>query len=120
MAVILLFAALILQGIFIALRSPDYFGTLLGIGIISQIAWQVFWHIGVNTALLPNTGIGLPFFSYGGTSLLILLGEMGVLLSISRAGNAREAARRKQEHAETEKVLGQRRVYRKSAAGHHA
>lgn len=119
-AVILLFAALILQGIFIALRSPDYFGTLLGIGIISQIAWQVFWHIGVNTALLPNTGIGLPFFSYGGTSLLILLGEMGVLLSISRAGNAREAARRKQERAETEKVLGQRRVYRKPAAGHHA
>ena len=119
-AVILLFAALILQGIFIALRSPDYFGTLLGIGIISQIAWQVFWHIGVNTALLPNTGIGLPFFSYGGTSLLILLGEMGVLLSISRAGNAREAARRKQERAETEKALGQRRVYRKPAAGHQA
>ena len=52
--------------------------------------------------------------------MVILLGEMGVLLSISRAGNAREAARRKQERAETEKVLGQRRVYRKPAAGHHA
>ena len=114
-AVMALFAALILQGIFIALRSPDYFGTLLGIGIVSQIGWQAFWHIGVVTALLPNTGISLPFFSSGGTSLLILLCEMGILLGISRAGNAREDARRRQERAETERRLGARSVYRKRA-----
>ena len=70
---VLLFAALILQGIFIALRAPDYFGTMIGIGITAQVAWQVFCHIGVVTATLPNTGISLPFFSSGGTSLLLLL-----------------------------------------------
>ena len=88
-ALIVLFGALIVQGIAIALNAPDFFGSLLGIGIMAQVAWQVFCHIGVATALLPNTGISLPFFSYGGTSLLILLGEMGIMLSISRAGNGR-------------------------------
>ena len=80
------------MGVMIALRAPDLYGTVLGIGIISQIAWQVFLHIAVGTALIPNTGISLPFFSSGGTSLLLLLSEMGVLLSISRAGNARVTA----------------------------
>ena len=51
---VLLFAALILQGIFIALRAPDYFGTMIGIGITAQVAWQVFCHIGVVTATLPE------------------------------------------------------------------
>ena len=59
-------------------------GTVLGIGIISQIAWQVFLHIAVGTALIPNTGISLPFFSYGGTALMIQLLEMGIVLSVSR------------------------------------
>ena len=113
MALMLLFAALIVQGIFIALRAPDLYGTLLGIGIISQVAWQVFLHIGVGTALLPNTGIGLPFFSYGGTSLLLLLAEMGVLLSISRAGNAREEHLAERRRAQTEEAIHQRR-YRKA------
>ena len=84
LALIVLFGALIVQGIFIALNAPDFFGTLLGIGIMAQVAWQVFCHIGVATALLPNTGISLPFFSYGGTALAILLGEMGIVLSVSR------------------------------------
>lgn len=116
---VLLFAALILQGIFIALRAPDYFGTMIGIGITAQVAWQVFCHIGVVTATLPNTGISLPFFSSGGTSLLLLLCEMGVLLSISRAGNARIAAQRKQNQLQLYARLhsGQgetgRRVYRR-------
>lgn len=116
LALILLFAALIVQGIFIALNAPDFFGTLLGIGITAQVAWQVFCHIGVATALLPNTGISLPFFSSGGTSLLLLLGEMGVLLSISRAGNARMEARKKQHQAEIDRKLGRapsRPVYRR-------
>ena len=77
LALIALFAALLVQGVSIALRAPDLYGTLLGIGIISQVGWQVFLHIGVGTALLPNTGISLPFFSSGGTSLLLLLGEIG-------------------------------------------
>ena len=111
-ALIALFAALVVQGVFIALRAPDLYGTLLGIGIISQVAWQVFLNIGVGTALLPNTGISLPFFSYGGTSLLMLLGEMGILLSISRAGNAREARLAEQHQAETARLL-QRTRYRK-------
>lgn len=116
---VLLFAALILQGIFIALRAPDYFGTMIGIGITAQVAWQVFCHIGVVTATLPNTGISLPFFSSGGTSLLLLLCEMGVLLSISRAGNARIAAQHKQNQQQLYARLhsGQgetgRRVYRR-------
>ena len=111
-ALIALFAALVIQGIFIALRAPDLYGTLLGIGIVSQVAWQVFLHIGVGTALLPNTGISLPFFSYGGTSLLLLLGEMGVLLSISRAGNAREERMAEQHRAETDRMLHRTRYCR--------
>ena len=112
LALIVLFGALIVQGIFIALNAPDFFGTLLGIGIMAQVAWQVFCHIGVATALLPNTGISLPFFSYGGTSLLILLGEMGIMLSISRAGNGRREARRQREQEELEYRL-HRKAYRR-------
>ncbi|WP_370842144.1 FtsW/RodA/SpoVE family cell cycle protein [Gemmiger formicilis] len=99
------FAVLLIMGVMIALRAPDLYGTVLGIGIISQIAWQVFLHIAVGTALIPNTGISLPFFSSGGTSLLLLLSEMGVLLSISRAGNAREQRLAEQHRAETERML---------------
>lgn len=114
---IALFAALIIQGIFIALRCPDYFGTMLGIGIMAQIAWQTFCHIGVVTATLPNTGISLPFFSSGGTSLLILLCEMGVMLSISRAGNARALAQRCREQEELARRMNggtARRTYRRN------
>ena len=114
---IALFAALIIQGIFIALRCPDYFGTMLGIGIMAQIAWQTFCHIGVVTATLPNTGISLPFFSSGGTSLLILLCEMGVMLSISRAGNARALAQRRREQEELARRMNggtARRTYRRN------
>ena len=115
MALIVLFAALLLQGIFIALKSPDLFGTLLGVGIAAQVAWQAFCHIGVATALIPNTGISLPFFSSGGTSLLLLLCEMGVLLSISRAGNARMEAQKRRQQAEIDRRLGRtpRTVYRR-------
>lgn len=114
---IALFATLIIQGIFIALRCPDYFGTMLGIGIMAQIAWQTFCHIGVVTATLPNTGISLPFFSSGGTSLLILLCEMGVMLSISRAGNARALAQRRREQEELARRMNggtARRTYRRN------
>lgn len=116
LALLGLFAVLIVMGLYIALRAPDYFGTMLGIGIVSQVAWQVFCHIGVATALLPNTGISLPFFSSGGTSLLLLLCEMGVLLSIGRAGNAKaqEIQRRRDEEAERRvRSAPPRQVYRR-------
>ena len=108
-----LFAALIIQGVLIALRSPDLFGSMLGIGIISQVAWQVFCNIAVVTNTIPNTGISLPFFSSGGTSLLMLLAEMGILLSISRAGNAKmlETRRQRQEAFARRLNPEPRRVY---------
>lgn len=96
---IVLFALLIVQGIFIALRSPDYFGMMLSLGLVSQIAWQAALHIAVCTNSMFNTGVSLPFFSSGGTSLLVLLCEMGVVLSVSRAGNAKIAAQQRQDKA---------------------
>ena len=82
--IMLLFAALILRGYWIALHARDRFGSLLVVGITTLIAMQTFLNIGVVTGLLPTTGISLPFFSYGGTALMIQLAEMGVVLSVSR------------------------------------
>lgn len=82
--VILLFALLIIRGFYIAMHSKDKFGALLVFGIISQIAIQAILNIGVVTNALPSTGISLPFFSFGGTSLVMLLCEMGVVLSVSK------------------------------------
>ena len=111
--VILLFVLFLVEGFWLAFHAENRYCTLVGIGIMAQIAWQVFCHIGVATALLPNTGISLPFFSYGGTSLLILLGEMGIMLSISRAGNGRREARRQREQEEMENRLRQKSTYRR-------
>lgn len=82
--IMLLFAALILRGYWIALHARDRFGSLLVVGVITLIAMQTFLNIGVVTGLLPTTGISLPFFSYGGTALSIQLAEMGIVLSVSR------------------------------------
>ena len=82
--IIILFAMLVWRGITISLKAKDKFGMLLGIGLIVQVGIQVVLNIAVVTNTIPNTGISLPFFSYGGTSLVILLAEMGVILSISR------------------------------------
>ncbi|MDO4380965.1 MAG: FtsW/RodA/SpoVE family cell cycle protein, partial [Clostridia bacterium] len=82
--VILLFAALICRGFMIATKSKDLFGALLVIGVMMQLGFQVILNIAVVTDTIPNTGIALPFFSYGGTALVILLCEMGVVLSVSR------------------------------------
>jgi len=86
--VIILFAILIWRGILIAMKAPDMFGSLMAVGITSLIAIQVIINIAVVTSSMPVTGMPLPFFSYGGTSLLILLCEVGVLLNISRAANS--------------------------------
>jgi cell division protein FtsW len=82
--IVLLFIALVWRGFMIALHTKERFGTLLVIGIVLQIGLQTALNIGVVTAVLPNTGIPLPFFSYGGTALLILLAEMGIVLAVSR------------------------------------
>jgi len=82
--IICLFAALILRGYWIALRAPDRFSTVLAAGLITLIAVQTVLNLGVVTNLLPSTGIALPFFSYGGTALAVNLGEMGIVLSVSR------------------------------------
>ena len=82
--VLILFALLILRGYWIALHARDRFGALLTVGIITLLAFQVFLNIGVVTNLFPVTGISLPFFSYGGTALMIQLMEMGIILSVSR------------------------------------
>lgn len=84
--VIILFAIFIWRGILIAMKSPDMFGSLVAVGITSMIAIQVIVNIAVVTSSMPATGMPLPFFSYGGTALVILLCQMGVLLNISRAG----------------------------------
>ena len=83
-AIIVLLAALILRGYWIALHARDRFSTVLAAGLITLIAVQTVLNLGVVTNLLPSTGISLPFFSYGGTALAVNLGEMGILLSISR------------------------------------
>lgn len=84
MAIILLFCALVWRGFVIAMRAPDKFGSLLAVGLTFQVGIQAVLNILVVTNTVPNTGISLPFFSYGGTALLILLAEMGIILSISR------------------------------------
>ena len=82
-----IFAALILRGVRIALNAPDVYGTLVATGIVAQLAIQTILNIAVATSSVPNTGVALPFFSYGGTSIMTLLLEMGVLLNISRHSN---------------------------------
>lgn len=82
--VIILFAMLVWRGYHIAMHARDRFGSLLVTGITTQIGLQAFLNIAVVTNLIPNTGISLPFFSYGGTALLIMLAEIGVVLAVSR------------------------------------
>lgn len=82
--VVVLFAILLWKGINIAIHAPDKFSRLTVIGIMGLIAIQVVINIAVVTSSIPATGMPLPFFSYGGTSLVFILAEMGVVLSISR------------------------------------
>lgn len=82
--VLLLFSLLLWRGVRIALGAPDLYGSFLALGIISMIAIQVVINIGVVTGLMPVTGITLPFLSYGGSSLTLMLMAIGVLLNISR------------------------------------
>ncbi len=84
MMVIVLFVLLIWRGFVVAFHSKDKFGSLIVIGVVSRVAIQTILNIGVVTNSIPPTGISLPFFSYGGTALVMLMFEMGLVLSISR------------------------------------
>ena len=86
-AIVILFALLVWRGFNIGMRAADKFGSFLSIGLTFQVGLQAMLNIWVVTNTVPNTGISLPFFSYGGTSLLLLLAEMGIVLSVSRGAN---------------------------------
>lgn len=90
-AIVLLFALLVARGFMIAFRCPDKFGALLAAGCVTHIGLQVLLNIAVVTNTIPNTGISLPFFSYGGTALLMTLGEMGVVLSVSKKSSIKKS-----------------------------
>ena len=82
--IVILFALLVWRGYVIAIRAKDKFGTMLAVGLTTQVGLQALLNIAVVTNTIPNTGISLPFFSYGGTALMMLLAQMGVILSVSR------------------------------------
>ena len=90
--VILAFVLIVFCGIYLAMRAPDSFGLLLGSGIAFMIGLQAFINIGVVTSALPNKGLPLPFISYGGSNLLLMLTSIGVLLSIARQAREPEPA----------------------------
>ena len=85
--IIILFSLLIWRGVYVSIHAKDKFGMMLGLGITFQVGIQAVLNICVVTNTIPNTGISLPFFSYGGTALVMLLAEMGVLLNVSRSSN---------------------------------
>ncbi|MBR6693846.1 MAG: cell division protein FtsW [Clostridia bacterium] len=87
MVIIIIFCALIWRGFIVAMRAKDKFGSLLALGLTFQVGLQVALNILVVTNTIPNTGISLPFFSYGGTALIILLAEMGIVISVSRSSS---------------------------------
>lgn len=82
--ILLLFGLLLYRLMFIARNAPDLYGSLLATGIFAHIALQVVLNISVVTNLIPTTGVTLPFISYGGTSILFLMSEMGIALGVSR------------------------------------
>ncbi len=88
--IIAMFLVFVWRGFIISVNHPNRFCKLMGIGITAQVGWQALLNVAVVTKVIPNTGISLPFFSYGGTSLVMLLAEMGVLLAISRGSTAKK------------------------------
>jgi cell division protein FtsW len=90
LCIIALYLAFIWRGLYIARRAPDTFSAVTASGIVAHVGIQAFLNMMVVTSIIPNTGITLPFFSYGGSSLVILMLEMGVLLSISRYSRIRK------------------------------
>ena len=96
--IVILFALLVLRGYWISMHARDRFGSLLVAGLVTLLGLQVFLNIGVVSNLLPSTGISLPFFSYGGTALLVNLAQMGMILSVSRQNTNQINTKRKIKH----------------------
>ena len=88
MFVVAMYVSMTLLGLAIAVRAPDRFGSMLAAGITAWISLQAFVNIGGVTGLVPITGMTLPFVSYGGSSLIVLMGAVGVLLNIAGRGRA--------------------------------
>ncbi len=107
MVIVVLFLLLILRGYWISMHARDRFGALLVAGMVTLLGLQVFLNIGVVSNLLPSTGISLPFFSYGGTALLVNLAQMGMILSVSRQSTNQLVTKRKIKHS---KLAGGQRV----------
>lgn len=95
MGIIFLFLNWLLRGINIARSAHDDFGKLLGAGIVAWIGYQTLAHIGANIALVPLTGVPMPFFSYGGTALASLFAAIGIMANISKNGRGQGNSRRK-------------------------
>ena len=92
-SIMLMFVLLLWRFIMIANSSDDFYGAMLVVGVISHIAVQVILNIGVVTNMIPNTGVTLPFISYGGSSVFFLLSEIGIVLSVARGMSREELAR---------------------------
>lgn len=88
--VVLAFITIAVSGFVIAFHAPDRFGALLAVGLVAVLSFQAFVNIGVTTSILPNKGITLPFVSYGGSSLVMALFAVGILVNIYRQGQPRE------------------------------
>src|SRR5436309_10991696 len=88
LVVLALFGALIYAGIRIAVRAPDRFGRLLAAGIVGWLGLQTLVNLGAVTGLLPVTGVPLPLVSFGGSSLVVTLAAIGILINVGRAGTA--------------------------------
>ena len=108
--VLALFSAIIYTGIRIALKAPDSFGRLLAAGITAWLGMQALINLGAVTGVLPITGVPLPFLSFGGSSLVVSLGAIGVLLSIGRAGFAPRASMRSDLRADSPDRTGSTRA----------
>lgn len=97
--VLTLLAFIVLKGLYIARKCTDPFGTLIAVGVSSMIAIQTAVNLGGVTGLIPITGVTLPFVSYGGSSLLVLLISMGLLVNVSMFVNYREQYKKEKEIA---------------------
>ncbi len=109
LGVIIAFASIVFASVLIAYRAPDRFGVLVATGICSILTVQAFFNIGVTTSVLPNTGLPLPFISYGGSSLLISMAAIGILVNIYRQGQIPEPRPKKERwsldsHRETPRI----------------
>ncbi|MCA1613679.1 MAG: putative lipid II flippase FtsW [Acidobacteria bacterium] len=120
LTVLAVFGLFLWRGVRAALRAPDRFGMLLGIGIVAGVVAQALFNMSVVLSLVPSKGIPLPFISYGGSSMLLTLGAVGVLLNISQQGTEQAAALHARVMAAATERVANSRVRERAAAGQQA